>query len=214
MSSSDRFRVRLPARVALAGALVALAVVSGCTVRPLYGDMAPAAGGAVAPAALSSIEIAPASDRVGQEVRNHLIFLFGGGGGQPANPLYRLTLRTRAINLTPTEVNTPRVRLEPTAGAVSVRATYELTEIATGRKISVGVRSVQAQFDIPGQEFAALRALRDAENRGARELAEILRLVVAQELERATSTSAPALVAGPEELEERNEDMAAGTVVR
>lgn len=211
MSSSDWFRVR---RAALTAALIALSVASGCTVRPLYGDVAPAAGGAVAPAVLSPVEIAPADNRVGQEVRNHLIFLFGGGRGQPANPVYRLTLQTTAINLTPTEVNTPRVRLEPTAGAVSVRATYELTEIATGQRISAGVRSVQAQFDIPGQEFAALRALRDAENRGARELAELLRLVVAQELERTTSTAAPAVVAGPEELEERNEEMVPGSVVR
>jgi LPS-assembly lipoprotein len=172
------------------------------------------AAGSGATAALSSIEIAPANNRVGQEVRNHLIFLFGGGGGQPADPAYRLVLRTSAVNLTPTEINTPRVRLEPTAGAVSVRSSYELTEIATGRVVASGVRAVQSPFDVPGQEFAALRAMRDAENRAARELAELLRLVVAQGLQRSIPVSASSVTPGPEELERINGNVSAGGAVR
>ena len=64
----------------------------------------------------------------------------------------------------------------------------------------------EVRNDIPSQEFAALRAVRDAENRAARELAELLRLVVAQELRQPTSTNVPRVVSSPEELEETDED--------
>ena len=37
-------------------------------------------------ATLASIGIKPVETRYGQEVRNQLIFLFGGGAGEPANP--------------------------------------------------------------------------------------------------------------------------------
>ena len=67
--------------------VVGLAVVAGCTVRPLYGDVTSATGPqAFASARLESIEIAPVDDRVGQEVRNHLIFLLGGGRASRHRP--------------------------------------------------------------------------------------------------------------------------------
>lgn len=162
---------------------LALGFVSGCTVRPLYGNVSPAGSGEAMSARLASIAIPPASDRVGQELRNHLIFMFGGGRGQPANPVYRLDLTTTARRSVLTTINTGRVNLEPTAGTMTVAADYRLSEIATGEVVAAGNRSIQTAYDIPAQEFAASRAVRDAENRAARELAELLRLVVAQELE-------------------------------
>lgn len=189
MSSSDRplhGRTARLLRVAGAGlAALALAVAAGCTARPLYGDAGNAAGLAGPQAAvLAAVDIPPAQDRVGQELRNHLIFMFGGGSGRPARPEYRLDLDTRVSKSAPATVNTGRVSLEPTAGTVSVSARYRLTEPATGRLVAQGTRAVQAPYDIPAQDFAAARAVRDAENRAARELAELLRLVVAQELRR------------------------------
>ena len=43
-------------------------------------------------------------------------------------------------------------------------------------------RMMQSSYDTPSQEFATYRAKLDAENRAARELAELLRLDVAQKL--------------------------------
>jgi LPS-assembly lipoprotein len=66
----------------LAALMVAGAILgaSGCQVRPLYSDGAVNVGGAPTStqAALSQIAIKPVKTRYGQEVRNHLIFLFGG----------------------------------------------------------------------------------------------------------------------------------------
>lgn len=188
MSSSDRVFAGVAApllRTAFAaGLMLALGVAAGCTARPLYGDVAPGSAAGVHSAQLVSVDIPPVSDRVGQEVRNHLIFMFGGGQGQPASPVWRLQLATRAVESVPATINTGRVSLEPTSGIMTVTANYRLVEVATGTTVSTGTRSVQAPYDIPEQGFAAARAVRDAENRAARELAELLRLVVAQDLAR------------------------------
>ena len=201
MSSSDRAAAPFR-RIALATMLAALAGVAGCTVQPLYGDTTSAIGTqAAASSRLAMVEVKPATDRVGQEVRNHLIFLLAGGKGQPANPAYQLQLDTTASRSSATTVETRTTLLEPTSGVVTVRGRYRLTEARTGKVISAGTRAVQAPLDLPAQEFAALRAERDAENRAARELAELLRLVIAQELEKSTSTTAPVVVATPEDVE-------------
>lgn len=206
MSSSDRAVAPLLRRMAvLAAVLAGLAAAAGCTVRPLYGDATSAIGAqGLASSRLAMVEVKAEDNRAGQEVRNHLIFLFGGGKGQPANPAYHLELKTTASHSRAATIETRRVALEPTSGIVTVRSTYRLTDARSGAIISSGLRSVQAPYDIPIQEFAALRARRDAENRASRELAELLRLVVAQELEKPTSTSVPDVVLNPEQVRERD----------
>lgn len=212
MSSSDlghAYRTTgLPKRLLTFGVFAALAVAAGCTVRPLYGDMTSATGPqAFTSARLESVEIAPVDDRVGQEVRNHLIFLLGGGKGQPASPVYKVELSTRVTDARASSINTSRVNLDPTSGIVTVQATYILTNARNGERISIGTRSVQAPYDIPRQEFAALRAVRNAEDRASRELAELLRLAIAQELEKPLSKVAPQIApASPQEAEELWQD--------
>lgn len=187
------------------GSLLVLAALSGCTVAPLYGNsgaLSPQANNATT-AALASIAVTQAGDRVGQEVRNHLIFLLAGGAGQPASPVYQLQLSTSSHISQAPSVSATEVTLRPTTGFVALRGNYTLVEIATGRVISAGTRTVQAPYDIPGQNFAAQRAVRDAENRGARELAEMLRLAIAQEMQRSTSTAIPDVVTTPEDVDAR-----------
>ncbi|MEO3387287.1 LPS assembly lipoprotein LptE [Mesorhizobium sp. CAU 1741] len=189
----------------VAAMAVMLASVAGCTVTPLYGtstaSISPQDGGVAAQ--LASVEVTEATDRVGQELRNHLIFLLGGGGGQPANPAYRLQLATVAHVSRGPSISVSDVTLEPSSGFLALRSDYSLVEADTGRVVSAGTRAVQAPFDNPGQNYASQRAVRDAENRAARELAEVLRLVVAQELQRATSTSVPDIVTTPEDVDRR-----------
>ena len=85
-------KARIRPAVAL-GLVAALAVLSACTVRPLYSN-APVRAGSSATMSdeLSSIAIKPVTTREAQEVRNRLIFLFQGGKAQPATPAYSLDL--------------------------------------------------------------------------------------------------------------------------
>jgi LPS-assembly lipoprotein len=170
--------------LALAGVLLAAAAASACTVRPLY-STAPVAPGvpAVATTGLRSIEIKPVKTRYAQQVRNHLIFGLNGGAGQPATPLYSLDL-----DITERETASAIVQRvtedEPTAATITITSHYTLKEIGTDKVVSFGKREISSAFDIPRQEFAALRARINAEDRAARELAELLRLALAQDLAR------------------------------
>lgn len=165
----------------LAVALIALAG-AGCTVRPLYSDPALTPSGETASAALASVRVRPAKTRYGQEVRNQLIFLLSGGSGPPATPAYELELGVVALRETSASIPRTTLENEPSAGSVTVRSSYTLTDVATGKRIAAGTRQVTAQYDISRQEFASYRAQRDAENRAARELAELLKLAIAQDL--------------------------------
>ena len=173
---------RLGLAVGLSFAALAAA---GCTVRPLYSDTSVTTGALAgsAQSRLSSIAVQPEATRFGLEVRNHLIFLLNGGAAQTAAPAYILHLGVTAQNTVTAVVQQTR-DTEPTAGAITLTSAYRLTEIATGKVVGSGQRSISSAFDVPRQEFAAVRAERDAQNRAARELAELVRLAIAQELEK------------------------------
>jgi LPS-assembly lipoprotein len=158
---------------------LSLAALSACTVRPLYSNAAGAGTGTVA--GLSSIAIKPVGTRYGQEVRNHLIFGLNGGAGQPANPLYWLTLNVTASASSAATIQRA-LEEEPTASMMTVGASYTLTDAKTGEMVAQGRREASSSYDVPRQSFAAARAQRDAENRAARELAELLRLAIGQDL--------------------------------
>ncbi|WP_235911964.1 LPS assembly lipoprotein LptE [Mesorhizobium xinjiangense] len=164
-------------------AAAGLLALSSCTVRPLYGvtvqSFGPASG---ATAGLAAIAIKPANTRYEQEVRNHLVFMFGGGAGEPSASRYSLDLGVTSRRESVVSVQRTTSDNEPTAGAVRLRSRYTLTDTATGEIVASGERSVRSSYDIPRQRFAALRAERDAEDRAARELAEQLRLALAQNL--------------------------------
>lgn len=145
-------------------------LLSACQVRPLYSETSGA------PAALKSIGFSDASDRVTQEVRNRLIFLTSGGAGEAQNPEYevQLDIKTRTIGvLIDATSDTAR------AGRVIVNAGYILKRAKTGEVLKAGHRSAVALVDYPAQEFAKLRAIRDAEDRAAREVAEFIRMDLA-----------------------------------
>ena len=110
MSSSDRpARARLLTLAALGAALALVGGgLAGCTEgpRPLYGK---ASGGTVE--ALKSIDIAAVPGRVGQQVRNELVFGFYGGEGEGPGQaglsagadrhLHRQRRRRRALSQSP-----------------------------------------------------------------------------------------------------------------
>lgn len=164
-------------RIALLALVLAMA---GCTVKPLYSD-APglASGGAGSEGTvekLAAISISQPRTREEQEVRNHLIFFFGSGQGEPRQPRYVLELSVPAI------ANTIGSSETPTAGTITLVGSYAVREIATSRVVVTGSHTVSAGFNVTGSSFATSRAQRDAANRAARELAEFIRLGVATKI--------------------------------
>ena len=159
---------------ALAGVAL-IGMLAGCQVRPLYSTPSGTEG------KLASVSISEARSRVEQQVRNDLIFLFAGGAGEAQNGVYHLemnvTVKTVGV-LNDVKTDTSR------SGRVTVTADYNLAKAESGETLASGKRSAVAMVDFPAQEFAKLRAIRDAENRGARELAELIRADVASALAR------------------------------
>jgi LPS-assembly lipoprotein len=149
-------------RSLLIGAALLLA---GCQARPLYQDANGETRGA-----LAAIAYSEASSRVGLETRNRLIFLTSGGD-ETSKPEYRLDLGVSAAVsgvLLETGADTPN------AGRAVATGTYTLKRISDDTVVKTGRRQAVALFDYPRQEFAKLRAERDAEDRAARELAELI----------------------------------------
>lgn len=162
----------------LAGVVCAVALfVSGCTFQPLYGSNGNL-GGSQTGYALSAIAVEEVDNRVAQQVRNHLIFLLAGGQ-QTVDSRYVARLRVRDTNNTFAPTRNQR---DDTAGSVTVTVSYDLIETATNRQVGTGSRNATASYDRTSQNFANDRSVRDAENRAAREVAELLRLAFAANL--------------------------------
>ena len=117
---------RVLAGVALAG------VLAGCQVRPLYSTAAGTEG------KLASVSISEATSRVEQQVRNDLIFFFGGGAGEAQNPVYHLEMD---VNVRTVGVLNDAARDTARAGRVTVSADYNLTRADTGETLASGKRS-------------------------------------------------------------------------
>jgi LPS-assembly lipoprotein len=183
MSSSDWSSARSFRHAAALFALLALPLASACTVKPLYSNPSSGTAQAGVTADLSSIAIKPVEQRYAQQVRNHLIFLFNRGAGQPAAAAYTLTLVVTAMHESAAVVQVGDDN-EPTAGTVTLTARYSLAGTTSGEVIASGRRQITSSYDVPRQEFAAYRARLNAEDRAARELAELLHLAIAQQLSR------------------------------
>jgi len=187
MSSYDLRRPHFFPRKRRAGLLALAALMTlagGCTVRPLYSDAGLETSGVLASSTrLQSIAIDPANTRYGQQLRNDLIFLLNGGAGEPADPKYRMALATSIVVINEAVVQVDNEN-RPTAAVLHMTGTYTLIDQATGKPVANGSRTIPASYDQPSQEFANLRARRDAEDRAARELAELLRLDIANKLQK------------------------------
>lgn len=189
MSLPDRFLSSIKTLRAGFVALGAVILLAGCTAQPLYssGGAGTTIGGSVAPdmrAKLASVSIEPVGDVFGQQVRNRLIFLLGGGAGEPSAPSYRLSLGLSASTLSSVSVDigdrTDRTG-RPSAGIVKATSNFVLRD-NDGKPLATGTRTAGASFDRPRQEFANLRAERDARKRAAEELAQQVYLALAMKL--------------------------------
>ena len=163
--SSDVFRIIRRVCMA-ASALIIVATLSACQVRPLYGE---ASGSG---ASLADIGFSEAGDRVGQVVRNQLIFLVSGGQGEARVPQYMVQLQVISAYSDILD-DEDAVGLQP--GRVVVTGTYTMSRVSDGQVLKTGTRRATSLLDVSRQEFAELRSVRDAEDRAARDLAEVIR---------------------------------------
>lgn len=169
-------KIRSGAKILLAALILpALLAAGGCQVRPLY-----ATDSKVDPA-LKSIVFSEADTRVELQLRNDLIFMTSGGAGEPANPEYQVDIKLAERDV---GVLLDLTTDLPRAGRLVLKADFTLKRIATGEILRTGHRSSVALVDFPGQQYAKLRAIRDAEDRSARELAELIRADLASWLAR------------------------------
>lgn len=174
---------RLAHRTAVAFAAAAIILLAGCQVRPLYSESNGVGQ------RLATVGFDDPHNRIEQVVRNNLVFLAAGGAGEPASPQYEVKLTAKSsassiLDLTNDDSDTVSVRNVPVAGRVEVSVTYTLTRIRDGQVLKTATREVVSQIDVSGQHFAKMRAIRDAENRAAREAAEFIRSEIAIVLSR------------------------------
>ncbi|MDZ3837926.1 MAG: LPS assembly lipoprotein LptE [Rhodospirillales bacterium] len=152
-----------------AAALCAL-LLAACGFRPLYQDPEPAAGAVSVGTELAAVEIAPIPDRVGQLVRNDLLYHTrgredGGGAG------YRLDVRlTESIS---------ELAVESTGFAtrsnLRLSAVYTLIDLGTGRRLVNGRSRAISSYNIVDASFSTLTAQNAARERAAARVAEDIR---------------------------------------
>ena len=154
----------------------ALAGLSACTFQPLYAPSS-SVNGSVS-SELAKIYIPEVHTRVAQQVRNHLIFVLNSSNNYN-DPTYEARIQVKSIER---RTSSQKTLSDTTAGFITVTASYLLVDKRTNKRIADGNKKASAYFDRSAQILANQRAVRDAENRAGREVAEKLRHAFAIDL--------------------------------
>lgn len=160
---------RLAFACLIGGAALALA---SCGLRPLYGT---SSSGASVPALMASVDVNKVPGRVGQRLRNELIFQKTGGGGDYASSVYRLDIAIRE------EIKDQLVRVtgDVTGQVYQLNAAFKLVRLADNKVVLQGNSVGRAPFDRVDSIYANVRARLDAENRAADTVAEGIKTRIA-----------------------------------
>ncbi|WP_072395959.1 LPS assembly lipoprotein LptE [Hyphomicrobium sp. CS1GBMeth3] len=163
--------LRTASRLVLAATLVA-PLLAGCGnggFRPLYGGSA--IGGAHADERLARVSVATIPGRVGQQIRNELIFHATGGGGEVVQPDLRLEVAIRE------SVTSTLVRVDGESGSqvYSVEAKFRLVRVSDNSVVLTGTSYGRAAFERNTSIFSNVRAREDAENRASKVVGEDLK---------------------------------------
>lgn len=178
MSSPDRMNP-MPSRRRLLGLACAgllAASTAGCF-QPMYAETKPGEG-PVLDQQFKDMEIAFAEGRLGNEVRNDLIFALTGGAGNPVGAPYRLLLNVSSTT-SEAAVVSPLTGL-PEVELVTVDVGWRLYDVGNLKTpVASGKAVGKASLDSGYQRFARARAIRDAENRSSGVVAEQIRTQLA-----------------------------------
>ena len=156
---------------ALLAGLAALAL-AGCGFQPLYGGTT--AGGQRLSEVMAGVEIAPIPGRVGQKLRNELIFT-NTGGGLAAPSRYRLEIAVKESVVD----QLVQITGDATGQVYQLDATFQLIDPNNGKVLLQGKAISRAPYNRFQEIFANVRARYDAENRAARTVSESIRTQVA-----------------------------------
>jgi len=162
----------------LLAALAVTAAISlaGCGIQPLYGTTA---GGSRLAAAMAGVDITPIPGRVGQRVRNELIFENTGGSGQTGTT-YKLDIVIKE-SLTNELV---KISGDAKSQVYQLDATFKLIS-NDGRVVLEGKATSRAPYERFETIFSNVRARYDAEDRAARTVAESIKVRIAAYLSQA-----------------------------
>lgn len=169
MSSVDRGKPFAPR---LAAAMLLAALAGGCMFQPMYAQTPLFGSGPSLNDALRDVDVARIDGRIGNELRNDLIYELTGGEGNRTNAPYRLTLVASISTFNPV-IDTRSGRSE--SQMISFDITYKLHDVVQDRIVLTEQALARVSIDASAQRFANLRAVRDAENRAAKVAAEQIR---------------------------------------
>lgn len=164
-------RRRISAVARASAALLSTLILTGCAsgdgFRPLYG---PTASGAGVQERMKTVDVAPIPSRVGQRIRNELIFQ-NTGGGLAEKPEFRLDITIRE-GLTSTLVKNSG---EALAQLYTLDAAFKLVRLSDKKVVMEGISHGRAGFERFQQIYSNVRAREDAENRAASTIADDIR---------------------------------------
>ena len=152
-------------------------MLSACGMQPLYGSAAVTGG---VGDELAAIDIQEVPGRVGQVVRNELIFKTTGGG-EAADPIYRLDIALRESALS------TLVEIDGDAKGLvfALNADFKLVRSQDNSVVMAGRAQSRAAYQKVESIFANIRARRDAEDRAAKMIADSIRTRIAAHLSQA-----------------------------
>jgi LPS-assembly lipoprotein len=164
-------------RSLLAAALLVAAAVSlsACGFQPLYGSTA---GGSRLGAVMAGVEVTPIPGRVGQKLRNELIFA-NTGGGEAAPTAYKLDIVIKESLVSQLAQISGDVRQQ----TYELNATFKLMK--ADKVVLEGKATSQAPYERVQTIFSNVRARVDAEDRAARTVAESIKVRIAAYLSQA-----------------------------
>jgi LPS-assembly lipoprotein len=190
------------ARLGIAIRLLAIAALAALTAgcfQPMYAEHADGSG---LRDKLLTVDLPPVDKpnasheaRVQVAIRNALAFkLYGAAVGAP--PLYRLDIKftsTRSSLIVNANTGLPDTE------TYGIDAQFNLVQLDGNKSVMTGTTFSHLSYDIPGsyQRFARARAVRDAEDRAAEEIAEHIRTRLASYFFTTTAAAEAQAAAGP-----------------
>jgi LPS-assembly lipoprotein len=156
----------------LVAAAMLAAALGGCMFQPMYAQTPLFGSGPSLRDALRDVEVASIRGRIGNELRNDLIYELTGGEGNQVDAPFRLTLVANVSSFSPV-IDTESGR--PVSEMVSFDVTYKLHDVVRDRIVLTEQALARVSIDRSQQRFANVRAIRDAENRAAKVVAEQIR---------------------------------------
>ncbi len=163
-----RARLGMPILLAAVALAAGLSGCGGSGFQPLYGS---AGIGAGADKKLEQVGITTIPGRVGQRIRNEMIFQATGGAGEAVSPLYTLDIAIRE------SVTSTLVRIDGDARSqiYNLDATFKLVRNSDKAVVLTGTSYGRAGFERNSSIFSNVRAREDAEDRAANTVGQDLK---------------------------------------